>query len=522
MRKNKNTRRMKMKKFLKPMVLLSMVSLLLFLSCQDLSYQSPNDLEGFSRAQSNSARVMSQEGVNDINLEITFPNYNKTIVEFRDFYVIGTITGDIPSGSMFSVSLYDGDGIRVRYVFTSEKANKSGLYVDYPLLTYTGIDDPALLYDSMMPDLVYDPVDVNTFQDQWRKCYFDDYNFTAAFHGGEYMIDVNPYDENGNLYAPLASGEYTIIASLDTDSGENLGTASMAVTIGINADKAMTRFTPSDHGLKAINDALPKGYAVYIDPFPGLFTYQIGLVNIPDGLDLRINRKWRYMDLLEYREGKVHFYIYNVTPSSTTWSVETGTIMETQDIEDPDRLECIYYDIGDLQVGSSEGYFSIFGAADYLQLTRGDFPLGTTEDNYLDMSDLEDMQSDFDFSDGILGYQGEVLSIYGVVKPIQNTPNEIVFNETESDFQIGNRIATVEYNITGVGVSYSVTKDVGLTRLFDDGTEGTSLLEFKHDFELIAAWVDKGLTVSLSGYDINGVFVEGTNEQFSLLVRPGR
>jgi hypothetical protein len=486
------------------------ISLLSFLGCPILSHQSATN------------QLVSRENINDVSLTITFPTYNKTIAEFRDFYVIGAIAGEIPSGSIFSVSLYNEDEIKVRHVFTSEKANKNGLCVDYPLLTYTGIDDPVLLYDSMMPDLVYDPSDIDTFQDQWRKCYFDDYNFTAAFHGGEYMDDVNPYDENNNLYVPLDSGEYTIVASLDMDTGENLGIASMTITIGANADKAMTRFTPSDHGLKAINDAWSKNYAVYIDPFPGIFTYEIGLQNFPNGLDLRINRKWRYMDIMEYREGKVHFYIYNVTPSSTTWSVETGTIMEMQDIEDPNRLECIYYDIGDLRVGISEGNFSIFDTNDYLQLTRGDFPTGVTEDNYLNMIDLEYMQSDFDFSDGIMGYQGEVLSIYGVVKPIQNTSSEIIFDDSDSVFQIGNRIATIEYNITGSGVSYSVTKEVGLTRIFDDDTEGTSLLEFKHDFELLPAWVDKQLTVSISGYDINDVFVEGTTEQFSLLVRSGR
>jgi hypothetical protein len=497
------------------------VFLLLFSSCSDpLSQLSSYGSADFSQTQSNSTQRMFRENTNDIILEITFPNYNKIIAELRDFYVIGTITGEIPDGSIFSVSLYDENETRVRYVFTSEKADKDGLYVDYPLLTYSGINDPALLYDSMMPDLVYDPSDVNTFQDQWRKCYFDDYNFTAAFHGGEYMIDVNPYDENNNLYAPLVSGEYTIVALLDDGNGETFGTASMDITIGVNADKAMTRFTPSDHGLNAITDALSKGYAAYIDPFPGLFTYEIGLVNFPDGLDMRINRKWRYMDILEYREGKVHFYIYNVTPSSTTWSVETGTIMETQNIEDPDRLECIYYDIGDLQVGLIEGGFSIFGADDCLQLTRADFPLGATDDNYLDMNDLENMQSDFDFSDGVIGYQGEVLSIYGVVKPIQNTSTEIVFDKDESNFQIENRIAVVEYRITGTGVNYTVTKNIGLTRLFGDGTEGMSLLEFKHDFELLPAWVDKSLTVSLSGYDINGVLIEDTDEQFFLLVRP--
>ncbi|MDR0707270.1 MAG: hypothetical protein LBF60_05260 [Treponema sp.] len=477
--------------------------LFLLSGCSNTLNQLSPDLDDLAQVQSNLARFAFNGISDDITLEITFPNYNKTIAEFRDFYVIGNITGEIPNGAIFSVSLYrNSDSARVRHVFTGEKANKAGLYVDYPLLTYTGINDPALLYDSMMPDLVYDPSDANTFQDQWRKCYFDDYNFTTVFHGGEYTIDVNPYDENDNLYTPLASGEYTIVASLDMDTGENLGIASMIVTIGVNTDKAMTRFTPSDHGLKAITDALSKDYAVYIDPFPGLFNYEIGLVNFPVGLDLRINRKWRYMDILEYREGKVYFYIYNVTPSSTTWSVETGTIMETQDIEDQNRLECIYYDIGDLQVGLTESEFVVFAATDNLQLTRADFPSGTTADNYLVMSDLDDMQSDFDYTDGISGRQGEIVSFYGAVKPIQNTVNEIYFDEDNSVFQIENKIAAVQYNITGTGVSYSVTKDVGLTRLFDDGTEGTSLLEFKHDFELLGDWVDKSLTVSLSAYDI--------------------
>jgi hypothetical protein len=495
--------------------------LFFFAGCSNMLNQLSPDLTDLAQARSNLTRFISNNSSNGITLEITFPNYNRTIAEFRDFYVIGNITGEIPSGAIFSVSLYrNSDSTRVRHVFTGEKENKEGLYVDYPLLTYTGINDPALLYDSMMPDLVYDPLDVNTFQDQWRKCYFDDYNFTAALHGGEYTVDVNPYDENNNLYEPLSSGEYTVIALLDDINGVNLGTDSLSITIGLNTDKAMTRFTPLTHATNASDDAFANNYAVYIDPFPGLFPSEIGLVNFPAGLNARINKKWRYMDIMEYREGKVHFYIYNVTPSSTTWSVETGTIMETQDIDDPNRLECIYYDIGDLQVGLTEGEFAVFAVNDNLQLTRADFPSGIATDNYLVMSDLEDMQSDFDYSNGILGYQGEIVSFYGVVKPIQNTVNEIYFDEDNSLFEIENRIASIQYNITGGGVNYSAVKDVSLTRLFDDETEDTSLLEFKHDFEMLNAWVDKSLTVSLSAYDVNGVLVPGTNEQFTLLVRP--
>jgi len=330
---------------------------------------------------------------------------------------MGNINGDIPDDAKVSVSLVrNSDSEIVRNVYATQKANKGGLYVDYPWITfYYDVGDTDMLRESLMPDIVYDPPKFETFKDQWRKLYYDDYNFTATVYGGEFTFDVNPNDENGNPHEELMPGEYTIVIAAETATGELLGSTDFAITIDVNEVKVMSRLFPADHLQNIIDIAAETGYTIYRDAFPGVFNETYFLVNYPDPLlNIRINRKWQFHEIIEYREGLCHFFIYNVDPTSTTWSVETGTIQMTKSIDDPERLICYYYDIGDVAVGDAVGSFIAFDYEDRLQLVRVDHLDEDSTENYLDVSSLSDVTSDFNVMDGVTVSPGEVMVLYMV------------------------------------------------------------------------------------------------------------
>jgi len=96
--------------------------------------------------------------------------------------------------------------------------------------------------------------------------------------------------------------------------------------------------------------------------------------------------------------------------------------------------------------------------------------------------------------------------------------DDLVFDETQSNFDIQNRINTIQYQITGDGVDYSTSKNIELKRIFADGGSQTSWLEYKHDFLIDEAWADKNLSVSSEGYDSHGILISGTFETFQLQV----
>lgn len=492
---------------------LSMVILISMIGCA----QTPVAQAPVEAPQPPSVENKQEDSVSFV---VEIPRDNLVIAPGRDFYVLGNIEGDLPDDAKVSVSLVrNSDSETVRTVYSTQKANKDGLYVNYPWITFYTIGNAEMLRDSLMPDIVYDPPNFDTFKDQWRKLYYDDYNFTATLYGGDFTFDVNPNDENGKPFEVLTPGEYTIVISAETSTGERLGRTEFDITINVNEEKIMSRFSPQEHMDVVAEIANENGYTIYLDPFSGLFNVADFLVNFADpALNIRINRKWHYMEMIEYREGLVHFFIYNVDPTSTTWSVETGAIQETKSIDDPERLQCYYYDIGDITVGSVTGKFKQFVQDDRLQLTRVDYLDENSVENVLDVATLDEVTSDFDVMDGVAVSTGDVMALYGVLKPIQVDEADLIFDETESDFQILNRISHIQYHITGDNVDYSTTKEIELYRTFPYGGTGRSQLEFKHDFLIDEAWANKTLTFSLTGYDRHGNLISGTTEEFQVTV----
>lgn len=188
----------------------------LFLSCSQL-------LGPTTTSEKLASKALSGLSAGDVTFTLEMPAANPIIAPERGFYVLGAIDGDIPDGSLLTVTLYrTSDDHLMRQVYTDIKANKDGIYWQYPYIVLYGTDDPEMVKDSLMPDLIYDPVDVSTFKQQWRKCYYDDYNYTAVFNGGRYTFDVDDpnrlisyYYDIGDLSVGNRIGKFAKFADRD-------------------------------------------------------------------------------------------------------------------------------------------------------------------------------------------------------------------------------------------------------------------------------------------------------------------
>lgn len=456
-----------------------------------------------------------------VNLAITIPTSSEsTIAPNRDFYVIGTINGAVPDDARLSVDLYkDGSNKPVREVYTQKKDYKDGLYVDYPGLSYYGGTDRTPLKNSCMPDLVYDPVNKSSFKDAWRKCYYNDSNFTALICGGEYRTDINLANEDGSPFQPLDAGQYTIQANLASLDGANIASVQKSIKIGYTEQKVLSRFSPDDHFNRIKEEAQKNNYRIYLDPFPGNWSPASFIQSLKDSnLYCEITPKWKLADSTEYKEGHANFYIYNDSTTSATYSVEIGMLQHLQAINNPSRLTCYYYNLGEptLPNGNIQSGISPFEKNDHLQFTRADFEDTSAKDNVLDTSQLANTKSDLNVSDGIDVCPGQTVSINGVVTPIQNEAKDITIN-SDNTFTFKDRIASIAYEITSDNIDEKSTKSVGLTRI-RNGKNYYSDLEFKHDFKIDENFSGKDLSVTAYGLDSYGKVVAGTNKRFTIRV----
>ena len=456
-------------------------------------------------------------------LSVTIPPENESLfTPGRDFYVVGQIHGEpLPNDAKLTVALYpDGSSTPVRNVYANKKEFKDGLYIDYPLLLFTG-EDRSVLLDSMMPDLVYDGENLDTFADVWRKCYYDDENFTAIFCGGNYSTDLNLVDESGEPLEPLEAGDYNISVTAEDNEGNLIAAVNYPITMGVVPNKVLSRFSPQEHLDNVWRIAEENGYRIYWAPFPGIWFPDEFIPSLADRPEIycQILPRWRLAEIMEYMEGMVHFYIYNVTDSSVSYTIEMATLQYTQSVYDPERIEYNYYDIGEIFL-PNEGYYGKlipFSADDYLQLTRVDFPGEVSQDGNLVMSDLNTMKSDLDLSDGVNASVGDIISIYGVFAPVQNDPSDITWHEDNS-FTVNNHIKTIRYTWSLGSADSAYEKPIGVNRVYDDGSSSNSILEFKNDFEIMDYMAGQEMTVSLIAVDSYGNEIPGTEETFVIYV----
>lgn len=458
----------------------------------------------------------------DYNLTIVYPSLEQgTIAPGRDFYVIGNIASSltVPNDAVLKVELKGITGTAIRTVFSSMKDDKDGLNINYELLSYYGMDREELR-NSCMPDLVYDPSNPESFRNTWTKSYYNDQNFTALIYGGTYDQDINPYDQNGKKLEPLEEGVYWITVTLSKPGDSRpIAIANRALTIKYANDKILSRFTPAVHFNHVLEQAKIHHYTVFLDPFPGFWNPHTFIDALKDSdMFCEILPKWRLADSQEYIEGRVHFYIYNVSESSATYNVEVGQLAYDHGIDDRSRVSYLYYDIGEpiLPNGCIQGTFRQFDWDKPLALTRVDYPTGSSQDNYVEIDDLQNMKSDTDLSDGLHVKAGETVSFYGVCKPI---PSD-VSRDSNNKYTIDNRITQIRYAYVSGAATIEILRPVTLTRVYPESDfhsrldlmrQGVfdlnaaaiapSILEFKHDLVFPGDLSGKQVQLTVSGLD---------------------
>lgn len=468
-----------------------------------------------------------------LELSISEPSgVPETIAPGHNIYVMGHISGDADAITELQVSLKDSKDIIVRKVSTAVKSNKS-LNVNYDKLSFGYNDSPdyrSAFINSGMPDLIVSDLDnpAATMEKASIKCYFDDSSFSALLAGG-----INPElerigvtssgldlkDEDGKNFACLEEGaSYTIsVTALDKEQRE-IATADKIITIGYTADKLLSRFSPNNHMTAAQAFADSIGAAVYLDLFPGYWD--------SNGYFGEIKSQWQLADAAEYVFGKTHCVLYNITKSSSSYSVELGTLQKLGVIDDKDLFASYYYNIGEPELGSTQGEIIQMAHNDKLALTRVDMEKTENKENeFIPYAyDPSAIKSDTDLSDGVTAKVGDTLSFYGVAAPIQLNDSEIEKSAVDNSYTLNNKINTLSYHITGDGVDQTLNnKEVKLVRYFtesdyENGWGSASEVEFKHNLTIDASMAGKTLNISITGYDVNGQPIEGTEESVTLTV----
>lgn len=465
------------------------------------------DVDSTAEPVTEAAAVSSELGI-----AITVPSENeKTIAPRRSFYVKGTFSKGVSEGSKVTVTVKKaGQENPARTISTNIKANKNK---KVNMLTLKNPDEEQWVMDSAMPDLIWDGTNESSAKNGDLKCYYDDAGFCALIPGGKTELSVddtlNLVDTSGQPYAPLADGAYTVSVEVE-EPGAAKVVQTTDITIGTTQDKILARFSPDTHKDRVTAFAGNKGYRMYMDPFPGYWNAGKNFCEIAP--------EWRAADATEYTEGKVHFVIYNVKGTSTTYGVELGLLQDRQEINT--RLSNYYYSTGEpAAVAGVTSAIEAFAAGDKLQLVRAELNQGEEKDGVLNQDRTAEPAYDMNVMDGVTANAGENLSLYGVTAPIQIAASDIQKNTgtLANTYTLNNKIKKIVYQISGSGVDQTYEKEVILNRK-SGGWDNYSELEFKHVIPVTYAMAGKTLTVSAKGYDAHGAAISGTEETFSLTV----
>lgn len=445
----------------------------------------------FSTALSNyEASDLPKVGVIADGLSLIFPSVGQTTINpLCDFYVIGDIDPSVtvPSNALLTVQLKDSNGALMRDVFTNIKDNQQGMYVDYPGLVVAGGDREAFR-NSMMPDIVYDPNFPESFGNTWMKACYTDEHYTSVIYGGAYHDDINPIDQFGRKLEPLPEGDYQLTVTI-ISGAETLASLSTQITIGTVPKKIISRFSPASYISKVREYASKNGYMVYEDPFAGTWSLPGFLPQWKMNYVGSIAKRWRLVDRMCYTGGMTYYFDYNTSATSVSYTVELGQIGYLHNLNDPNRITYVYWDIGEPEIKQQgkvyEGKFVQKSVSELepVVFTRVDHSMTATPENTLNPQILNETTSVFDLSQQIEVVPGETVSLNGLCKVIQ--PDHVTLND-DGSITLGNKIAAIRYTLTHASgeVYQTVEKEVSLKRTFEDGSTSTSILEFRHNFTI--------------------------------------
>jgi len=450
----------------------------------------------------------------------------------RDLYAIVAIDreGRNPEQEPFNVrfELYRNGVLAPVRTVTSTVDDSTGLTplaairTDYPhgWTPGTALDILA----SPPPDLVYNPALPVSIYDASLKAVVMRHYAAALIQGGR----TKDFDTNySTIYTrDLEEGEYTLKVTAVGAAGAELHSSSIPLTFGSVPDKILSRFSPAKHMENITAFALANNAHIYADLFPGYWDAS----KLPHGgvaptLFYEITRRWRPNDLVEYLNGSIRGIIYNIHATSSTQSVEIGGLAHAGRLGS-DVVRWYYYDIGDTevrwdaggQVTAKSGVITPFPEGRRLVMTRGEIR-GDGETQIIPSDYVYDPEHtsksvDWNVADGIAVKPRQLLSLFGVVKPLQPSLEDVIPSE-DGTFTVNNRIATLNYAFFDgtEQVLFLQGKRVELIRT--GVNENPSIYEFRHDISIPEDF-EKPLTVRVSAFDSRGNAVPGTEMTFTL------
>lgn len=468
-----------------------------------------------------------------LRMSVLFPSESgRVLAPTRDFTVVCSLDreGKTPEEQPFNVrfELYrEGNPSPVRTVTSAVDA--SGLTPAAAILTeYENGRTPYTTADILaapLPDLVYDPTRPGSIYDPAIRAVVQETYCAAVIQGGR----TKDFDSTYALAytTDLEEGNYTLTLSAVGNAGVPLASVSIPLVFGSVPDKILARFSPKSHMDKVTAFAAAEGSHLYLDPFPGYWSAS----DLPGGGSLfyEIVRRWRPNDTLEYLSGKVRAILYNIHATSTSQVVEIGGMAHALRLRAPSLLchhydigdPAVSYDVGDGTVAIRQGTIVPFNTDDRLVLTRaeirGNGISNVPAADYVCSPDLADKQVDWNVADGVEAKPGQLVSLFGVVVPIQPALSDVVVS-SDGTYTVNNRIDTVRYALFEEGQEVvSFDRMVELTRFGVDNRP--SLYEFRHDIPLSGDIDARTITVRLSAFDSHGNAVGGTEEEFLLTVR---
>ncbi len=451
--------------------------------------------------------------------------------EARDIYIEGTMASWVTRPGNVRIELFKGtqvEGEPLRVIQSSVDPTTgltpvSALYLDYPNGQKKG--DKNLV---MVPDIVREP---GGFLYPGNKVVVTKDHFAGIILGGVTQdFDTDYRDAQGQPLADLVAGTYTLrVRGL---SGEVAGTEwTMQITFGHN-HKLLGRFKPKEQMDRLVAHAREQGLRIFLDPFPGY--------NWSGNDGYEVETRWRANNALEVVNitPGIHYgpeinavndvILYNVSPWSATESLEMANIVAHGFIDKP-QTTFLYYSVGEpsLTLMTPGGEDRLWG--DFVPLAPGrklamlraemQSPEAAEGDNRYSVNHSVVRSYDVDFNDGIQASANEVISLFGVAKPI---PSTVTPTALERTYSIDNHIKTIRYEIgDGSGeIRFATEKPVDLKRIYDinkpDDTQ-PSLYEFKH--ELALEDLQGTFTVKATGLDKGGTPVAGAQQVFALEMR---
>lgn len=472
-----------------------------------------------------------------LKLRVAEPSEShRLMAEGRDFYVVVALDreGEKPNEKPFNVrfELFPEGGQEAVRTVTSAVDLRAGVTPpEAVLMDYEHgwtPSEPEAVLASPPPDLIYDHRRLDSFFNPELKAVVMDSYAAALIQGGVTRAFDTNYD---SVYGgDLLKGSYTLkITALD-EKGVALASDSVPLTFGAVPRKIIARFSPADHFENVKKFCAAHDLHIYLDLFPGYWNASTlpAEVGEPSGLFYEIVRRWRPNDLAEYREGVVEGVLYNINEKSATQGVEIAGLARQGRLGSND-ITWHYYDTGEVSIAyegadgkkeEKKGTIVPFPSGRNLVFTRaeirsGDKVAAPGQDNVFSPEDFA-KEVDWDLSDGVVLKPGQLLSLFGVAKPIQPALEDTEALE-DGTYRANNRIAEVRYTLTGDNEEILPLegKAVGLTRA--DIPSGPSIYEFRHDIPMGADFKGEW-TVKAEAFDNHGKVVDGTALTFKVYV----